>query len=153
METTTVKQPLLNLNNGCYIDVMMIALFRNPSPLVKRVVMKPSQDRMCVPVDACSPDPVPSRRTAKKIQTATRNVALAISNGKTTNLIRLRKIIRDCPELNKNERFDAGGMNDCSVFFEFFSYVHNCFFQIVKVKPILLSYCKKSAKFGPKQEG
>ena len=126
METTTVKQPLLNLNNGCYIDVMMIALFRNPSPLVKRVVMKPSQDRMCVPVDACSPDPVPSRRTAKKIQTATRNVALAISNGKTTNLIRLRKIIRDCPELNKNERFDAGGMNDCSVFFEFLIEIFPC---------------------------
>jgi len=36
------------------------------------------------------------------------------------------------------------------VFFKFFSYVHNCFFQIVKVKPILLSYCKKSAKFDRK---
>jgi hypothetical protein len=39
------------------------------------------------------------------------------------------------------------------VFFEFFSYVHIFFFQIVKVKPIIVSYCKKGAKFGPKQDG
>jgi len=27
------------------------------------------------------------------------------------------------------------------------------FFRFVKVKPILLSYCKKGAKFGPKPVG
>ena len=130
-----IKQPLYNHRNGCYIDVIMIALFRYPTPLVQKVMLTPPEPR-CIPPRRCSPDTTKSATATRKIQTAVRNVGKAISQNKTTNLRRMRKVIRDCPALNTKERFDLDGMNDSSVFLDFLVNIFPCLCAVTeKNKP------------------
>jgi hypothetical protein len=128
-----IKQPLYNHRNGCYIDVIMIALFRYPTPLVQKVMLTPPEPR-CIPPRRCSPDTTKSATATRKIQTAVRNVGKAISQNKTTNLRRMRKVIRDCPSLNTKERFDLDGMNDSSVFLDFLVNIFPCLCAVTEKK-------------------
>ncbi len=105
-------QPLINDRDSCYIDSLLVALFADPSPYIKKHILTPSPT--CVDDDACNGD------ISYRIQDEIRRVAYLIAVGKATSVQSLRRMIKKCPKLNAGERFDITGMNDPSIFFDMF---------------------------------
>ena len=127
------SQPLKNKDDSCYIDVALIALFINPSSVVKKALSVVPE---CTPksvVETCGAKTIESTR---KIQDVLRKTAARLAKhraGKRTISIQsLRKASKRCPTLNNPERFDRSGMNDPAVFIEYISALLPCL--TVKIK-------------------
>jgi ubiquitin C-terminal hydrolase len=117
-------QPLVNKNDSCYIDTVLIALFIDPQNwIIRRLHSR------CHEVEMCGTK-VP-RRTVKKIRDKYRQVASKISrhNSRSHRPVKIeavRNISTLCPLLNNKERFDQKGMNDPAVYLEFILNLFPC---------------------------
>lgn len=120
------NQPLINKNDSCYMDVVLNALFLDPSAAVTNAL---SGIPKCVPsAKICG---ARNSQITRMIQSKIRDVANELeihSPGVDyyVSLEELRQSAKSCPILNGPERFDQSGMNDPSVFTEYIINIFPC---------------------------
>ncbi len=122
------SQPLQNKHDSCYMDVVLNALFLDPTRSVEKSLEDISR---CVPANnVCGTD---SKESTRDIQDTVRDVAnhlkiIGESKGVEdyVSLDEVRKSALSCPVLNSTERFDKEGMNDPSVFIEYLVELFPC---------------------------
>ena len=118
------NQPLKNKKNSCYIDVVLTALFINPSD----AAVKAMNSIACAPSSkVCGTD----ENSVQHIQAIIRDVAAELEEHSYESkyyisIDELRQSAKKCPVLNNNERFDRGSMNDPSVFMEYLVHLFPC---------------------------
>lgn len=120
-------QPLINKDDSCYMDVVLNALFLDPSPEIKQVFEDSSP--LCVPDNnICG---TTSEEATRDIQSTIIKLANELNLHRRganyyLSLDDIRKSAMACPVLNNPERFDKDGMNDPSVFIEYLVELFPC---------------------------
>lgn len=124
-------QPLLNRDDSCYMDTAMIALFLRPSRALKKIIgnsrcSSPGFENICG-----------GKRNARRVQEIIRHTARELADHsamseETVDLAPLRLAAKNCPSLNRHERFDREGMNDPSVFLEYIFALFPCLKMTVR---------------------
>lgn len=141
MTDSVWKQPLKNSKDSCYLDTALIALFLDPS---KRLI-KDMETKQCSPNSLVSVCGAKNKQDVIEIQ---KNF-IVISRKLMENYVgsepvsrerdRLRRRAKKCPVLNSKENFDKEGMNDPSVFLDYFLKLFPCLQITIQKKRKIMS--------------
>jgi hypothetical protein len=113
--------------DSCYIDVVLTALFIHPSDWIYENIIDGSSGKACLK-RVCGDVPL---TTVRKVQKGVTEVARKLEehyhhSRSSVDLSSLRSSALQCPLINKDERFDVGGMNDPVVFLEYIFTLFPC---------------------------